>query len=866
MTTSSDYGVGVSEGMAEGIADDAATGSSVRGCAWEDVESALRRGWKVFPVWGVRGVEGQRGECACPKGKDCGEPGKHPAVSGGFLAAIGQEDAYSVADWWRESNGERNLGIRTGSASGLLVTDVDIRAGGADSYDAWESWTGLEGWPGGGRVHTGRGGAESVGAGGHWYLRWPEEWVRLGRVVGGKIGVLPGIDIRSDGGYVLGPGSAHVAGGRYQWLPGWGGRELPVASEEFMSWLRDARSGGVGSRGGSGPGSGGAVAGYSFRDVRKAEVVGAGGRDAYFNDLAFRLRLARFSWDRAEAEMRKEWERTEQPVGDVYPWETALGKLERVWATVPEGGPPQEVPRSTPGSAEPTEPTEHVTTEVTGAVSGGGAPLEPLSGDIVTSTQQDGEGNHDTGNGLRYVRLFRDRARYVREMGQWFLWDETDGIWKLDKVGRALEWTKEVVGDIRAEAEVARLDSDSDNAAKWYKWAHTTSALARRKTLLESASVEEGIRTEVEELDAGRWLMALRGGQTIDLETGTVRASHASDLMTRCAGVSWEEVAAVGPQGWRGGAWERHVLRMVKGDQEAAAWMRRMAGYCLTGSVEEQSMAIMHGNGENGKNVFMETLCAVWGDYAIKAQAGILTAADDEHPVGLYGLRGARLVFVDEVGRARINETRLKDITGGAVQRARDIGASWVEFEMRGKVWVAANSLPAIKDSSHGMWRRIRNVPLYGQLGKDGWIRENGFADHLQKECRGEVMAWALAGLAEWRATGLGTYPEMDRMSAQYRDEEDMFGLFIRECLIVEPLSDPPLEGGAPAEWTNQRALYSTYTFWCHTSQDRKDKVLNYSYFGRELRKALPGIKTERGREDGERVQRVYGVKLKSVN
>lgn len=914
----------------------------IRGCSWEDVESALRRGWHVFPLWGVRGVEGQRGVCACPKAEGCDAPGKHPAVSGGLLAAVGESDAFQAATWWADGAERRNLGIRTGSVSGLLVTDVDIRSGGADSYDAWEDVTGFA-WPVGARVRTGRGGAEDAGAGGHWYTRWSREWTRLGRKLSGKVGVLPGIDVRADGGYVVGVGSAHISGGRYQWTSEWAGlgigdgtgREIPEAPLELFEWLRDARSGrgvGLGSGGTGGAAGGVKVEGYSFKETRKAPTVGAGGRDAYFNDLAFRLRLARFSWDRALSEVRREWDRTEQPMGDEYAWETALGKLERVWETIPEGGHPQEgsmavspkttvpppvrtpvrAPVATPApapsaiqrvppapmresrSASSTEGAARVDQGAiligdildklakpnigkdpatapggrAGAGGSGGDGGDALEGEVVHGSAE-GEENHDTGNGLRYVRLFRDRARYVREMAQWFLWDETDGIWRLDRIGRSLEWTKQVVGDIRAEADMARLSGDTEAASTWYQWAHRTSSMARRRTLLESASVEDGIRTEVEELDAGRWLMALRGGQTVDLETGKVRASRPSDLVTKVAGVSWDEVAAVGREGWRGGAWEQHVLRMVKGDQEAAGWLRRMAGYCLTGSVEEQVMSLLHGNGENGKNVFMETLCAVWGGYAIKAQAGILTAADDEHPVGLYGLRGARLVFVDEVGRARINETRLKDITGGAILRARDIGQSWVEFEMQGKVWVAANSLPAIRDSSHGMWRRIRRVELYGKVGADGWVRENGFAERLQRACRGEVMAWALSGLEEWRTTGLGTYNEMELMSAQYRDEEDLFGLFIRECLVVNPVSPhslaEPTEQAHPTDWTDQRKLYSAYTFWCATSLSKNEKVLNYSYFGRELRKALPDIKTERGREDGERVQRVYGVRLKSV-
>lgn len=908
---------------------------AVRGCSWDDVESALRRGWKVFPVWGVRGRDGQFGMCACPKGTACNEPGKHPAVAGGFRSALGEDSAFAVAAWW--SGEPRNLGVATGVGSDLLVVDVDVRSGGADSFDVWQEATGLD-WPGGGRVHTGRGGVESVGAGGHWYLRWPSEWRRLGREAGGKVGVLPGIDVRGDGGYVLGVGSAHVAGGVYQWLPGWGSRELPEAAEGFMTWLRDARPGAryVGGGAGSGSGSGGGlVGGYSFKETWQGGPVGTGGRDVYFNDLAFRLRVSGLSRERAELELRREWERAEQPTGDRYEWETAREKLARVWATVPDGGFPQtedggrgrargrvSTPRAVtvasiaPVSGVPIPPpiVEAVDTKFANVMPVmpvvpetpqippaaliaseilKGAPVPYVGMESIVPPPPGGGGGlvgevlspgaeeaHDTGNGLRFTRLFAGKALYVRELAAWFCWDE-DGIWKFDKVGRALEWTKEVVSDIRAEAELARLAGENDLAATWYKWSHATASLAKRENMLRSASVEAEMRTETDELDSNRWLMALRGGMTIDLRTGEIRQSDPRDMITKCAGVSWEDVTAARAggleRGWVGGLWDQHIMHMVKGDKEAAGWLRRMAGYCLTGSVEEQTMAFNHGEGENGKNVFMETLLAVWGDYAVKGQAGILTAADDEHPVGLYGLRGARLVFVDEVGRARINETRLKDITGGAIMRARDIGASWVEFEMQGKVWVNANNLPAIKDSSHGMWRRVRVAELRGQLGKDGWEREPGFAERLQNECRGEVLAWALDGLKEWQATGLGTYADMERIGAQYRDEEDMFGMFVKECLMLQghglhPLADPrttrrALEEAKEADtWTDQRSLYSSYQMWCALSQDRRDRVLNYSHFGRELRRAVPGLVIERGRAEGGRTQKVYGLELKSMN
>ncbi len=88
-----------------------------------------------------------------------------------------------------------NIGVATGG--GLLVVD-------ADSESAEEAVRGL-GVTNTTTVKTARGR--------HFYLRGPSR---------NRHGVLPGVDVRGDGGYVVGAGSLHPSGFEYRWeTPPW---------------------------------------------------------------------------------------------------------------------------------------------------------------------------------------------------------------------------------------------------------------------------------------------------------------------------------------------------------------------------------------------------------------------------------------------------------------------------------------------------------------------------------------------------------------------------------------------------------------------------------------------------------------------
>jgi hypothetical protein len=129
-------------------------------------------------------------------------------------------DSVLIAEWWRRSP-SANVGIATGSVSGLVVVDIDLPKGGRESLQALLA-TGQQLVPTL-TSHTG-------GQGLHLFYAQPPG-AAVPNAVGRLPGLsqeLPGIDLRGDGGYVVAPPSIHASGRRYRWdrraiaeLPTW---------------------------------------------------------------------------------------------------------------------------------------------------------------------------------------------------------------------------------------------------------------------------------------------------------------------------------------------------------------------------------------------------------------------------------------------------------------------------------------------------------------------------------------------------------------------------------------------------------------------------------------------------------------------
>lgn len=159
----------------------------------------------------------------------------------GKQAGVYQATTYpsQVWEWWKQDPAA-NIGIACGQRSKLVVVDLDVKGGSPGPHNFGTFVTG-KGWPECPYVRTPSGGVHL--------------WVRTAELMPERPGILPGVDIKAEGGLVVAPPSRklqHVGsqpgdapGGGIVTLPyEWDGCpcQVPPAPGWLAEWLRTAVS------------------------------------------------------------------------------------------------------------------------------------------------------------------------------------------------------------------------------------------------------------------------------------------------------------------------------------------------------------------------------------------------------------------------------------------------------------------------------------------------------------------------------------------------------------------------------------------------------------------------------------------------
>jgi|SRR5579872_168145 len=158
---------------------------------------AKEQKWRVMPIWNITEVYGER-MCSCPQGSDCHSPGKHPMLKNGVLEASSNT---GLIKHWFHKWPTANLALACGIDSDILVIDIDSLKGGNVSYanlatQYLQHYSYI---------------LSQTGNGFHLYFKNLEG-------IKNKVGLMEGVDIRAEGGYVLLPPSNHLSGNKYKWL------------------------------------------------------------------------------------------------------------------------------------------------------------------------------------------------------------------------------------------------------------------------------------------------------------------------------------------------------------------------------------------------------------------------------------------------------------------------------------------------------------------------------------------------------------------------------------------------------------------------------------------------------------------------
>jgi putative DNA primase/helicase len=319
--------------------------------------------------------------------------------------------------------------------------------------------------------------------------------------------------------------------------------------------------------------------------------------------------------------------------------------------------------------------------------------------------------------------------------------------------------------------------SDEDKRQEEAKWALHSESLPRLEAMLKLARSEKLLADDGRNWDSDPWLLGVANG-VVDLRTGNLRPGAPEDRITLHTDVSFDPEAQC-PR------WIRFQAEVFDDDSELIAYVRRAVGYSLTGETSEQSFFCNYGDGANGKTTFLNAVRHVFGYYAsnLPFSAFELTArsAISNDVATLPGKRFVTAIETDE--SARLNEARIKALTGGDLITARRLYGEYFTFKPLAKFWLAFNHRPLVSDDSHGFWRRVHLIPFVRQFNPQA---DPGLEVTLRTEAPG-ILAWAVRGCIEWQTQGLNPPAIVVAATQAYREESDPIRVFIEDRCVLHP-------------------------------------------------------------------------------
>lgn len=375
----------------------------------------------------------------------------------------------------------------------------------------------------------------------------------------------------------------------------------------------------------------------------------------------------------------------------------------------------------------------------------------------------------DIANARRFAEAHGQNIRFTEARG-WLVWDSQR--WAADDSGiRVQGFAKETAANIVGEAH----GDDEDRLLRHARRSQSRGGIGAMIDLVRS---EPGILAPLESFDSDPLLLNIANG-TLDLRTGALRPHAREDHLTKLVPIDFDERAECP-------LWVDFLNRVTGQNEELRAYLRRLAGYLLTGLTTEQTFHFLYGEGANGKSVYCEIIAQLLGEYAMIGQPQMIMARRHSGvPNDIARLKGMRGVLMNETSHdSRFDEARLKDLTGTDSLTGRFLNREFFDFAPTHKLLLRGNHKPTVVGTDKGIWRRLHLVPFTVSIPVAE--QDRSLLEKLRRELPG-ILRWALDGCLEWRRLGLAPPPLITQAVDEYRQESDSLGRFIDERCARKP-------------------------------------------------------------------------------
>jgi putative DNA primase/helicase len=399
---------------------------------------------------------------------------------------------------------------------------------------------------------------------------------------------------------------------------------------------------------------------------------------------------------------------------------------------------------------------------------------------------------------LLYSDKHIDDLRFTSELGKYHRLTRTEVggcCWQKDTVYRTVSEIRELT---RQQSMIAEKPGKQNTLC-------SKSTIMAVETLVR---FDQRTSMEVSQWDADPMVLNTPSG-LIDLQTGKMSHGNPEAYCTK--------QTAVGPSSKTSDLWNRCLDTWTNGDRDLQEYLKRMAGYTLTGDTSEHQFFFLHGSGANGKGSFLNTVHGILGGYAKTAPPDVFTLSKvgERHPTSMAGLVGCRLALASETeNNSRWAETQLKALVAGDPISARFMRQDFFEFTPQFKLLISGNHKPRLSAVDEAIRRRINLLPF------DVIVPPEQRDTKLKAKLRDEwpnILGWMVEGCLEWQRDGLNPPSRVRVATDEYLDGEDVIGSWIEECCVLGPNCN-----------SRSNDLHADWIAWCTTNEHYKSSMKEF--------------------------------------
>jgi len=451
--------------------------------------------------------------------------------------------------------------------------------------------------------------------------------------------------------------------------------------------------------------------------------------------------------------------------------------------------------------------------------------------------------------------LDKHHIRYVpgkSNNGEWYVYSPKTGIWEKSTS------VKEIVTQ---EMKVLSRALDAKDAKQ-----KARSVVTYRFISEITSSMKFMCNIDENKFDSNPYLRCVENG-VLDLRTGQLSPYNPDLLMSKRINVSYK------PNTADNSPLLRQVLSAMP--EDAIDWAQVMFGQAMFGLQPASSVVtFMHGSGSNGKSTIINLLKKTMGTYSSELSKSAFNFRSTDSKYALYQMRGVSQTILEEMPKGvNLDIDTLKEIAGTETIVARGVCKDFISFDNMLSVFVSTNHLPNMQAHDYGSRRRLAVLPFpYRFVSAEKHKQDPRPNDRmaygsLTQEATSNTplleafLAWRVQGAVRWWKAGeQGRYQletnqpkSVSRATSQWIDSTNPVQQFFNDCLVKEEGYCAPVSN-----------LYQVFKTWAE-GYGHKNLRMDKGDFSNKMKEQFNLLKTTGSKGNQVSTKGVFRADRRSV-